>query len=297
LNLTYTVMSKRKLLQLVQEGYVNGWDDPRLPTISGIRRRGYPAEAVRHFCRRVGITKFNGTTDVALLEFDVRDFLNTSAQRRMAVLDPVKVILENWADEPLEKVEVPNHPQHAEAGVREVPISNEVWIEREDFMEDPPKKFFRLGPDRHVRLKGGHIIKCTGFEKDGDGNVTLIRANILPGTVGADSPPGVECRAAIHWVDVATGADAEVRIYDRLFSVEDPDGVEAGFVSVLNPDSLKTVIAKVEPSLAEVGPGFSCQFERVGYFISDLKDHQPGVKAVFNRTVALKDSWTKQAGR
>ncbi|HVJ45308.1 MAG TPA: glutamine--tRNA ligase/YqeY domain fusion protein [Luteolibacter sp.] len=294
LNLTYTVMSKRKLLQLVQEGHVSGWDDPRLPTISGIRRRGYPPEAVRHFCKRVGITKFNGTTDVALLEFDVRDFLNQSAQRRMAVLDPVKVVLENWSAEPLATVEIPNHPQNAEAGVRDVPISNEVYIEREDFMEDPPKKFFRLGPGRHVRLRGGHIIKCTGFEKDAAGNVSLIRAEIVPGTVGADAPEGVECRAAIHWVDAATGIDAEVRIYDRLFSVEDPDGADGGFLSVINPDSLQTVTAKVEPSLADVSPGFRCQFERVGYFIADAKEHQPGVKAVFNRTVALKDSWAKQ---
>ncbi len=211
LNLSYTVMSKRKLLQLVQEGHVSGWNDPRLPTISGLRRRGYPPEAVVHFCKRVGITKFNGTTDVALLEFDIRDFLNTSAPRRMAVLDPVKVVLENWSAEPLEHVEVPNHPQDPEMGDRKIPISNEIWIEREDFMEVPEKKFFRLGPDRHVRLKGGHIIHCTGFEKDADGNITLIRAEILPGTVGADSPEGVVCKAAIHWVDVATGVDAEVR--------------------------------------------------------------------------------------
>jgi glutaminyl-tRNA synthetase len=297
LNLTYTVMSKRKLLQLVQEGHVSGWDDPRLPTISGIRRRGYPPEAVRHFCKRVGITKFNGTTDVALLEFDVRDFLNQSAPRRMAVLDPVKVILENWSAEALSSVEVPNHPQNSEAGVRDVPISGEVFIEREDFMEEPPKKFFRLGPGRHVRLRGGHIIKCTDFEKDAEGKVSLIRAEILPGTVGADAPEGVECRAAIHWVDAVTGVDAEVRIYDRLFNVEDPDGAEGGFLSVINPDSLQTAAAKVEPSLIEVSPGFRCQFERVGYFVADSKDHKPGAKAVFNRTVALKDSWAKQAGK
>ncbi|WAC18529.1 glutamine--tRNA ligase/YqeY domain fusion protein [Luteolibacter sp. SL250] len=297
LNLTYTVMSKRKLLQLVQENRVSGWDDPRLPTISGIRRRGYPPEAVRHFCKRVGITKFNGTTDVALLEFDVRDHLNASAQRRMAVLDPVKVVLENWSAEPLAIVEIPNHPQNPELGARDVPISGEVWIEREDFMEDPPKKFFRLGPGRHVRLRGGHIIRCTSFEKDAAGNVSLIRAEILPGTVGADAPEGVECRAAIHWVDAATGADAEVRIYDRLFSVESPDDADGGFLTVINPDSLKTVTAKIEPSLAEAPAGFNCQFERVGYFVTDLKEHRPGVKAVFNRTVALKDSWAKQAGK
>jgi glutaminyl-tRNA synthetase len=297
LSLTYTVMSKRKLLQLVQEGLVHGWDDPRLPTISGLRRRGYPAAAIRHFCKRIGITKFSGTTDVALLEFDVRDFLNTSAPRRMAVLDPVKVVLENWSAEPLAAAEVANHPQQPEAGNRVVPMSDEIWIERDDFMEVPEKKFYRLGPDRHVRLKGGHIIRCTGFEKDAAGNVTLIRAEILPCTVGVDSPEGVECRAAIHWVDVATGVDAEVRIYDRLFSVEDPDAAEGGFLTVLNPNSLKTLTAKVEPSLATAEAGFSCQFERVGYFVADVIDHQPGVKPVFNRTVALKDSWVKKGGR
>ena len=297
LNLTYTVMSKRKLLQLVQEGHVGGWDDPRLPTISGLRRRGYPASAIRDFCKRIGLTKFNGTTDVALLEFEVRDFLNRESPRRMAVLDPVKVVMENWDAEALSAAEVPNHPQNPEMGERSVPISREIWIEREDFMEDPPKKFYRLGPGRHVRLRGGHIIRCTSFEKDDDGNVTLIRAEILPGTVGKDAPEGVECRAAIHWVDGASGVDAEVRLYDRLFTVEDPDGAEGGFTRVLNPDSLKTITAKIEPAAASADAGFTCQFERVGYFVADSKDHQPGIKPVFNRTVALKDSWGKQAGR
>lgn len=297
LNLTYTVMSKRKLLQLVQEGLVNGWDDPRLPTISGLRRRGYPPEAVVHFCKRVGITKFNGTTDVALLEFDIRDFLNSSAPRRMAVLDPVKVVLENWSADPLTDVEVPNHPQNPEMGDRLIPISNEVWIERDDFMEFPEKKFFRLGPNRHVRLKGGHIIRCTGFEKDATGAVTLIRAEILPGTVGADSPEGIVCKAAIHWVDGATGTDAEVRIYDRLFTEEAPDDAEGGFLSVINPDSLNVLTVKIEPSLASVEPGFSCQFERTGYFVADIMDHRPDARPVFNRTVALKDSWIKKGGR
>ena len=297
LGLTYTVMSKRKLLQLVQEGHVGGWDDPRLPTLSGLRRRGYPPEAVVHFCKRVGITKFSGTTDVALLEFDVRDFLNTSAPRRMAVLDPVKVVLENWSAEPHATVEVPNHPQDPNMGNRNIPISSEVWIEREDFMEVPEKKFHRLGPDRHVRLKGGHIIRCTGFEKDADGIITLIRAEILPNTIGTDSPPGIECKAAIHWVDIATGVDAEVRIYDRLFTVEDPDAAEGGFLTVINPDSLTVLTAKIEPALAAAAAGFSCQFERTGYFIADAIDHQPGKKPVFNRTVALRDSWVKKGGR
>lgn len=297
LSLTYTVMSKRKLLQLVQEGLVTGWDDPRLPTLSGLRRRGYPAPAIRDFCKRIGITKFNGTTDVALLEFEVRDFLNRESPRRMAVLDPLKVVLENWNDDPLDHVIVANHPQNPDAGERHIPISGEIWIERDDFMEDPPKKFYRLGPGRHVRLKGGHIIRCTSFEKDANGTITLIRAAILPGSVGQDAPEGVECRAAIQWVDAATGSSAELRIYDRLFSVENPDDADGGFLSVLNPDSLQIVHAKVEPALALADPGFSCQFERVGYFISDSKDHHPGCTPVFNRTVALKDSWGKQTGR
>lgn len=297
LNLSYTIMSKRKLLELVQGGHVSAWNDPRLPTISGLRRRGYPPEAIRHFCKRIGITKFNGTTDVALLEFDVRDFLNQSAPRRMAVMDPVKVVLENWTVEPLAVAQVPNHPQNPEMGEREISISGEVWIEREDFMEVPEKKFHRLGPDRCVRLKGGHIIRCTGFEKAADGEVSLIRAEILPGTVGVDAPEGVVCKAAIHWVDCATAVDAEVRIYDRLFTVEDPDAAEGGFLSVLNPDSLKVISAKVEAALAMVDTSYSCQFERTGYFISDEKDHVAGAKPVFNRTVALKDSWVKKGGR
>ena len=296
LNLSYTIMSKRKLLQLVQEGHVCGWDDPRLPTLSGIRRRGYPAAAVRHFCRRVGITKFNGTTDVALLEFDVRDFLNSSAPRRMAVLDPLKVILENHLPATLEQVDIPNHPQNPDAGVRQVTLSREIWIERDDFMEVPPKKFYRLGPDRHVRLRGAHIIRCTSYEKDADGKVTLVRAEVLPGTLGASTPEGVECRAAIHWVDATHGTDAELRIYERLFSVEDPDAADGGFLSVINPQSLTTITAKIEPCLAMAEPGFVCQFERIGYFVADSADHQSGRKPVFNRTVALRDSWAKKAG-
>lgn len=296
LNLTYTVMSKRKLLQLVQEGLVAGWDDPRLPTISGLRRRGYPAPAIRDFCKRIGLTKFNGTTDVALLEFEVRDFLNRESPRRMAVLDPIKLVLENWSVDPLAHAVVPNHPQNPEMGDRQVPISGEVWIEREDFMEDPPKKFYRLGPDRYVRLRGGHIVRCTSYEKDADGNVVVVRAEILADTVGKDSPDGVQCKAAIHWVDVATGVDAEVRLYDRLFSVENPDDADGGFTSVLNPDSLRTVTAKIEPALAAATAGETCQFERVGYFVADSRDHLAGQRPVFNRTVPLKDSWTKKSG-
>jgi len=294
LNLTYTVMSKRKLLQLVQENHVSGWDDPRLPTISGLRRRGYTPDAVRNFCKRVGITKYNGTTDVALLEYEVRDHLNKIAPRRMAVLDPVKLVLTNWPEGHEEDVEVVNNPENPEEGKRSIALTREVWIERDDFMEDPPKKFFRLGPDRCVRLRGGYIVRCTGFEKAADGSVSEIRAEFLPGTMGANTPEGVVCKAAIHWVSAKHGVEAEVRLYDRLFTTENPDDAEGGFLSVINPDSLKTVAAKVEPSLASVEPGFRCQFERTGYFVADVKDHVPGERIVFNRTVALRDSWAKQ---
>jgi glutaminyl-tRNA synthetase len=291
LNLTYTVMSKRKLLQLVQENHVSGWDDPRLPTISGIRRRGYTPEAVRNFCKRVGITKYNGTTDVALLEYEVRDHLNKIAPRRMAVLDPVKLVLTNWPEGKMEYSEIPENPAEA---ARPITLTREMWIEREDFMEDPPKKFFRLGPDRCVRLRGGYIVRCIGYDKADDGSITEIRAEYLPGTMGADAPEGVVCKAVIHWVSVALGHDAEVRLYDRLFTVENPDEAEGGFLSVINPDSLKVIPAKVESALASVEPGFRCQFERTGYFVADAKDHVPGERIVFNRTVALRDSWAKQ---
>ena len=289
-------MSKRKLLQLVQEKNVSGWDDPRMPTISGMRRRGYPANALRDFVVGTGITKFKGITDVAVLEHEVRDYLNREAPRRMAVLDPVKVILENWDEQPLETASVPNHPQFPEMGERQIPISSEIYIERDDFMEDPPNKFFRLGPERYVRLRGGHIIQCSGYDKDADGTVSIIKAKILPDTVGQDAPEGVKCKAAIHWVDAATGMDAEIRLYDRLFNCENPDDAEGGFLNALNPESLSIVTAKVEPALAECEAGFCCQFERTGYFVADSKDHR-SQKPVFNRTVALRDSWGKQAGR
>jgi len=297
LNLSYTVMSKRKLLQLVQEGRVSGWDDPRLPTLSGMRRRGYPAAAVRDFCKRVGITKFNGTTDVALLEHEVRNHLNRTAPRRMAVLDPLMVEIGNWGDDPLDHAVLPNHPQDPSMGERQVRAGSSIWIERDDFMTDPPKKFFRLGPGRCVRLKGGPIIRCLSHETDAEGNVTRVLVELLLNTVGKDAPEGVECRAAIHWVDAATGVDAEVRLYDRLFLTEDPDAAEGGFTSVINPESIACVTAKIEPSLADAPAGFSCQFERTGYFVADSRDHKPGQRPVYNRTVALKDSWTKQSAK
>ena len=295
LNLSYTVMSKRKLLQLVEEGHVNGWDDPRLLTISGMRRRGYPPAAIRSFCHRGGVTKVNSVTDMAILESEIRDELNRTAQRRMAVLDPLKVVITNWpADDHSELVEVPNNPADKEAGTRMVSLGKEIWIEREDFMEDPPKKFFRLGPGRSARLRGGYIITCTGFEKNDAGELTEIHCEFIPDTIGQDAPEGIKCRAAIHWVDAATAATAEVRLYDRLFSEENPDAAEGGFLSCLNPDSL-TIIenAKLELSLSEADKGSHYQFERIGYFCADAIDHAPGERIVFNRTVALKDSWKK----
>jgi len=293
LNLSYTVMSKRKLLQLVEEGHVEGWDDPRLPTISGMRRRGYPPAAIRSFCHRVGITKVNSTTDMSILESEIRNELNQHAPRRMGVLEPLKVVITNWpADDHTELVEVPNNPTDKEAGTRQVTLGKEIWIERADFMEEPPKKFFRLGPGRSVRLRGGYIITCTGFEKNDAGDVTEIHCEFIPDTIGKDAPEGVRCRAAIHWVDVSTAIEAEVRLYDRLFSEENPDAAEGGFLSCLNTESLVILSdAKLEASLADTPAGAVYQFERVGYFCADSKDHLPGERLVFNRTVALRDSW------
>ena len=295
LNLSYTVMSKRKLLQLVEEGHVSGWDDPRLLTISGMRRRGYPPAAIRSFCYRGGVTKVNSVTDMAILESEVRDELNRTAQRRMAVLEPLKVIITNWpGDDHIEVVEVPNNPADKDSGTRQVSLGKEIWIEQEDFMEDPPKKFFRLGPGRSARLRGGYIITCTGFEKNEAGEITEIHAEFIPDTIGKDAPEGIKCRAAIHWVDAATAVNAEIRLYDRLFSEENPDAAEGGFLSCLNPDSLAFVNdAKLEACLLQADKSEQYQFERVGYFCADSSDHIPGEKVVFNRTVALKDSWKK----
>ena len=213
-------------------------------------------------------------TDVALLEHEVRDHLNKEAPRRMAVLDPVRLVLVNFDGE--EEVEVVNNPEKPEEGSRRVALTRELWIERGDFMEDPPRKFFRLGPDRHVRLRGGYIVKCVGFDKDADGRVSEIRCEYLPGTIGEKPPEGVKCKAAIHWVSAAHGREAEVRLYDRLFTVEDPDGADGGFTAVLNPDSLELTTAMIEPSLAGVDPEWRCQFERIGYFVADRIDHLPG---------------------
>jgi glutaminyl-tRNA synthetase len=278
---------------LVKEGHVTGWDDPRMPTLSGMRRRGFPAEAIRRVCTQTGITKVEGTTDIALLEHAVREVLNRDAARRMAVLDPLKLVIENLPADHHEEVEVPNNPEQEEAGTRTVPLGRELWIERADFMEDPPRKFFRLGPGRSVRLRGAYIITCTGFEKNARGELTAVRCECLPGTIGAPPPEGVKCRTAIHWVSAAQAVRAEVRLYDRMFKTENPNLSEGAFLGELNPDSLVVSEAWVEPSLAAEQPGFSCQFERIGYFCADEKDHVPGERAVFNRTIALRDSWGK----
>ena len=289
LNLTYTVMSKRLLLQLVTEGRVEGWDDPRMPTVCGMRRRGFTPGAIREFCDRVGVTKVESTSDPALLEWCVREELNQTALRRMAVLDPVKLVIENF--EGVRDVETPNNPLDESAGMRKIPFSKEIWIDRADFQENPEKKFFRLGPDREVRLRGACIVKCIGYEKDADGSISLIRCTWDEGSWGGNAPDGRKVKGTIHWVDAATGVKAEVRLYDRLFTDPDPmkDGAD-GFLKYLNPDSLRKVTAYVEPSLAQAAGGERFQFERTGYFVADEKDSRPGAP-VFNRTVTLKDSY------
>ena len=289
LNITWTVMSKRLLLQLVTEKHVAGWDDPRMPTVCGMRRRGFPPAAIREFCERVGVTKVESESDPALLEWCVREELNKTAARRMAVLDPVKVVIENF--EGSRTVTKANNPLDESAGSREIPFSRELWIDRADFQENPEKKFFRLGPDREVRLAGACIVKCTGYEKDADGKVSLIRCTWDEGSWGGNAPDGRKVKGTIHWVDAATAVKAEVRLYDRLFTVPDPlqDGSD-GFLKYMNKDSLQTLTAYVEPALGQAEPGTSFQFERTGYFVADAKDSKPGAP-VFNRTVTLKDSY------
>lgn len=298
LSLNYTVMSKRKLLQLVEEGMVSGWDDPRMPTLSGMRRRGFPAAAIRSFCEKVGITKFKGITDVAVLEHEIRNVLNKTAPRRMAVLDPLKVVLVNYPEGESENVEVQNNPEDPEAGTRSLPLGRELWIERSDFTLDPPKKYFRLKPDGAVRLRGGYIIKHVGHEVDPQsGEVCAVHCEFLPGTIGQSAPDGITCKAAIHWVSAEAAMDAEIRQYDRLFTEENPEGAEGGFLSCLNRDSLQVVTgAKLEPGLGDEAAGFVCQFERIGYFCADTRDHRPGTAPVFNRTLSLRDSWGKKKG-
>jgi len=298
LSLNYTIVSKRKLLQLVEGGKVDGWDDPRMPTLSGARRRGFPPEAIRAFCEEVGITKFNGVTEMARLENEVRRVLNTTAPRRMAVLDPLKLVLVNMAGDHFEEVEVQNNPEGGSAGTRKLPLGRELWIERDDFMVEAPKKYFRLAPGRVVRLRGGYIVRYVDHVSDQEsGEVSEVHCEFLPDTIGKPPPEGVKCKAAIHWVSAAHAEEAEIRLYDRLFDHESPDAAEGGFLSVLNPDSLRIVEgAKIEPGLGEESKGYLCQFERLGYFCADSRYHDPGTKVVFNRTIGLRDSWAKKRG-
>lgn len=295
LNLTYTVMSKRKLLELVQAKLVSGWDDPRMPTLRGLRRRGYTPEALRNFCGTIGVTRYNGLTDMVVLENALRDHLNKIAQRRMAVLRPVKVLIENYPEGQSEELDAINNPEDPAAGSRKVPFGRELYIERDDFEETPPKGFFRLSPGKEVRLRWAYFIKCTGVEKDAAGNVTLIRATYDPATRGGDAPDGRKVKATIHWVSAEKAINAEVRLYDHLCRIEDLSEVPEGedWKSYLNPKSLETISnAKLEPSLSAARIGTPVQFERLGYFTPDSVDHKPG-KPVFNRSVTLKDTWAK----
>ena len=294
LNLTYTLLSKRKLLTLVQEGLVSGWDDPRMPTLSGIRRRGYTPEAIRNFCAQVGVSKTNGITQLALLEHHVREDLNKHALRVMAVLRPLRVVIDNYPDELVEEMDAVNNPEDASAGTRKVPFSKVLYIEQEDFREDPPKQYFRLAPGREVRLRYGYFIRCVEVVKDGEGQVTELHCTYDPETRGGNAPDGRKVKSTIHWVSARHAVEAEVRLYDTLFSKENPNEVEEDqdFRVNLNPESLEIVsAAKLEPSLANAPPGTRYQFERLGYFCVDA-DSQPG-KPVFNRTVGLRDTWAK----
>jgi glutaminyl-tRNA synthetase len=294
LNLNYTVMSKRKLLQLVQQGIVSDWSDPRMPTISGLRRRGYTPESIRDFCTRIGVAKKENVIDVAQLEHSIREDLNKRARRVMAVLRPLKLIITNYPEGQIEEVDVINNPEDETAGTRKVPFSRVLYIERDDFRENPPKKFFRLSPGKEVRLRCAYFVTCTEVVKDGSGEIVELRCTYDPATRGGDSPDGRRVKATLHWVAAAHAIPAEVRLYDRLFSVEDPERAPEGktFLDNINPSSLDVLRAcQVEPSLASATPGTSVQFERLGYFCADL-DSRPG-GLVFNRTVSLRDTWAR----
>ena len=299
LSLTYTVMSKRKLRELVESKYVAGWDDPRMPTVCGLRRRGVPAEAIRAFCEKIGVTKFDSLTDIALLDFCIRENLNRNAPRRMAVMNPVRLVIDNYPEGQTEEMDVVNNPEDPEAGSRRVPFSRELFIERDDFMEVPVKQFHRLAPGKEVRLRCAYFVTCVSVDKDADGEISAIHCTYDPATKGGNAPDGRKVKGTIHWVSAAHSVEAEARLYDRLFTIADTDAIPAGedYKNYLNPESLRTVVCRVEPSLADVEPGFRCQFERVGYFCADSRDHVPGSKPVFNRTVQLKDSWAKIAAK
>jgi glutaminyl-tRNA synthetase len=293
LNLTHVVLSKRKLIQLVGDQHVDGWDDPRLPTLAGARRRGYPPEGFRLFAERIGVAKAESWIDYAVLEDCMREHLNTAAERRIAVLDPVRLIIDNYPEGQQEDCHAPNHPQQPELGRRVVPLTRELWIEREDFSENPPKGYFRLFPGNSVRLRYGYVVKCAGCDKDANGNVTTVHCEYLPdtksGTPGAET---VKVKGNIHWLSARHAHAAEVRLYDRLFRAEHPGAGDRDFLLDLNPDSKKTVTAQLEPALRDAEPGARYQFERHGYFIADRRDSAPGAP-VFNRTVTLRDAWVK----
>ena len=298
LSLTYTVMSKRKLLLLVEQGLVDGWNDPRMPTVSGLRRRGYTPESIRNFCRKIGVSKVNSTVDLALLEFSLREDLNARADRYMAVTDPVKLTITNWPEGKVEWFTAPNNPADQSAGTHEVPFSGRLWVERSDYMDDPPRKWFRLGVGREVRLKFAYYVTCTEAVKDEAGNVVEIRCTYDPLTRGGDSPDGRKVKGTLHWVSAQEGhaVPAEIRNYEPLFVKENPDEVEVGkeFTDYINPDSLSTTVGYVEPALGEALPTFPVQFLRMGYYVYDPEASRRGkTPIVFNRAVTLKDSWAR----
>ncbi len=295
LNLSHTVLSKRRLLRLVEGGYVNGWDDPRMPTIAGFRRRGYTPEAIRDFCDRIGVAKNSAIIDIALLEHSLRDHLNRTAPRAMAVTRPLKVVITNFSEGETDWLDAVNNPEDESAGTRKVPFSRELYIERDDFMEDPPRRFYRLAPGREVRLRYGYFIRCEEVVKDESGEVVELRCTYDPETRGGSAPDGRKVRATLHWVSAAHAIDAEVRLYDHLFTRWDPDEEDedgADWLSFMNPESLVVVDAKLEPSLADAAPGSRYQFERQGYFCVDTKDSSPE-HIVFNRTTTLRDTWAR----
>jgi glutaminyl-tRNA synthetase len=293
LNLSYTLMSKRKLLQLVQQGNVAGWDDPRMPTIAGLRRRGYTPEAIRDFCERIGVAKTDSTIDIALLEHCIREDLNKRAPRVMAVTRPLKVIIDNYPEEQSEELDAVNNPEDTAMGSRKVSFSQVLYIERDDFRETPPKGFFRLFPGNEVRLRYAYLVKCIDVVKDKrTGDVIELHCTYDPATRGGNTPDGRKVKGTIHWLSASHAINAEMRLYDRLFTVENPSEVTDGCESVLNPNSLETVSGYVEPSLASAAPGTRYQFERLGYFCTDLKDSSPN-RLVFNRTIGLRDTWAK----
>ena len=294
LNISYTVLSKRKLRELVEGGYVTGWDDPRMPTLSGFRRRGYTPASIRNFCDKIGVSKRESIVAVADLEFAIREDLNKHSLRVMGVINPLRVVIDNYPDDLVEEMEAINNPEDESAGTRKVPFSKELYIEKEDFREDPPKKYFRLAPGQEVRLRYGYFITCTDVVKDDNGEIIEIHCTYDPASRGGNSPDGRKVKGTIHWVSAVHAIEAEVRLYDRLFKVEDPLNVKDGedFKDTINPNSLEVVTALVEPSLKNAMPGIRYQFERLGYFCVDSKDSTED-KLVFNRTVTLRDTWAK----